>query len=155
MKVITYQNPETGRASIVSPSKSFIKSGRSLQELIDKLPAECQTTADIVDSSDIPEDRSFRDAWVTEKGVSVKTDITKAKELAKEVIRDKRKPVFEKLDLEVMRATESGKTSSLPEIVAKKEKARNATDDNRVTNSSSEAELKNALQEVVDEIAQL
>ena len=59
-KRIIYPN-ENGGVVILSPSPEYL-ANHTIEELAEKdVPAN--TTYKIVDASDIPEDRTFRDAW--------------------------------------------------------------------------------------------
>lgn len=80
--------------------------------------------ARIVEFSEIPTDRSFRDAW-TDTGSSVTVDMPKAREIHREKLRRLRKPKLEALDVEALRnITNSAK---LAEIEARKQELRDAT----------------------------
>lgn len=57
------------------------------------------------------------------KGV-VTVDIDKAKDIYREVLRSVRKPVLEDLDVQFMRAVETGNTAWQAEIAAKKQELR-------------------------------
>ena len=76
----------------------------------------------------------------------IKTDIDKARDIAKSMIRAGREPLFKQLDIDYMKALESGNTAAQAEIVAKKEKLRNATQSEELINATSEQELKAAIQ---------
>lgn len=76
----------------------------------------------------------------------IKTDIDKARDIAKKIIRAEREPLFKQLDIDYMKALESGNTAEQAEIVAKKEKLRNATQSEDLINATSEQELKTAIQ---------
>jgi len=75
----------------------------------------------------------------------IKTDINKAREIAKGFIRTERDPLFRQLDIDYMKALESGNTAAQAEIVQKKEKLRNATQTEELINATSEQELKDAI----------
>ena len=106
----------------------------------------------IVDSSIIPQNRMFRDAWYAnfnepdgygigkdvtleqvQENVSVSTDInlevnmTKAIEIKKNIIRGQRLELFAQLDVQFMRALESGDIDKQREIAEKKQLLRDAT----------------------------
>lgn len=72
----------------------------------------------------LPKSHTFRNAWTFEDIVGV--DIDKAIVITKERIRAWRDPQFKSLDVEFMRATESG--ASTDDIVAHKQILRDATD---------------------------
>ena len=62
------------------------------------------------------------------KGV-ITIDINKAKDVYKDMLRSARKPVLEDLDLQFMRAVETGNTTLQAEIAAKKQALRDVTTD--------------------------
>ena len=55
------------------------------------------TSFKIIDQSEVPSDRTFRDAW-KEEGESVGVDIVKAREVQKDRIRVARAPLMTELD---------------------------------------------------------
>ena len=94
---------------------------------------------EIVEDSAIPSDRSFRNAW-KQNSKTIETDMTKAKEIHKENIRNARTPKLAELDVEFQKALET--SSSTTEIVAKKQALRDAPADSGITSATSESELK-------------
>ena len=130
--VLTEINPDTG--------VEF-----TIQEIIEKdlIPTGI-TTYSIVDDSIIPSDRTFRSAWVG-NGVGLSTativeDMTKAKEIHKNNIRQKREGKLKELDVDFQRALEtSADTSS---IVAKKQALRDAPNASGITTAANITELK-------------
>ena len=93
----------------------------------------------IVDDSVIPSDRSFRDAWVQDNE-TIKEDITKARELHKNRIRDARKPKLEALDVEFQKALET--SADTASIVSKKQALRDAPADSGITSAADGDALK-------------
>lgn len=65
------------------------------------------------------------------KGV-ITIDIDKAKDIYKDILRSARKPMLEDLDLQFMRAVESGNTALQAEIAAKKQALRDVTKDSKI-----------------------
>ena len=89
MKII-YQNQEGG-VSVICPTGEL-----SLDEVIAKdVPAGANYQ--VVDESDIPSDRFFRDAWTVGNG-KVEHDLAKCKEIGHKHRRAKRAEEFEPLD---------------------------------------------------------
>ena len=74
---------------------------------------------DTASLSSKPSDRHFRDAW-TLSGTVISEDMTTAKTLFKEKIREVRKPLLEAQDVAYMKALESGSSSA--QTTAKNEK---------------------------------
>lgn len=82
----------------------------------------------IVDLDQVPSDRTFRQAWTDDNNTdTVDIDITKAKEITKDMFRELRKPILESLDVESMKALESEDKSAISEIAAKKQELRDVT----------------------------
>ena len=94
---------------------------------------------EIVDDSVIPTDRSFRDAWVQDSK-TIKTDMSKAREIHKKNIRNARTPKLAELDIEFQKALET--SSSTTDIVSKKQALRDAPADSAIDSASDEAALK-------------
>ncbi len=88
----------------------------------------------IVDRSELPKDRTFRNAW----NYDLKEDIIKSKEIWKEKLRGDRKPILEALDVEYMKALESGDNTLQADIVAQKQVLRDITDNVDTTKTISE-----------------
>ena len=112
MKNILY-TLDDGRLAIVAPSNSFDGTIEELAGLSVPHGIKWQE----IDSSDIPTDRHFRDAWVFNDGLSV--DIEKAREVQKEHIRETRKPLLEALDIRQLRGED---------VEAEKQALRDLTD---------------------------
>ena len=90
----------------------------------------------IVDESEIPTDRTFRNAWKDEGGIKV--DMGKAKDLTKDRLRNERKPLLEAQDVAFQRALETG--ASTAAIVSEKQRLRDIT--KQVDGITSPDELK-------------
>lgn len=112
---------------------------------------------------DLPSDRTFRNAWDIDKdatdptyaGKRVKLNLTKGQEIAKENIRITRAPVLARLDVEYMQADEAGNSAGKSAAAAKKQTARDATADARITAATNEVELKAAMEAIQAEIEAL
>jgi hypothetical protein len=96
----------------------------------------------VYDTADVsvPKDRAFRDAWVVDKDV-IEVDMTKAREIQKNVIRSEREPVFKELDAKFMKALETGDTTAVAAIAAKKEALRDAPSSTKIKNAKTPEEL--------------
>lgn len=70
--------------------------------------------------------------------MKIQVNINKAKEITKDKLREERKPLLEKLDVEFQRALETGADTSA--IVANKQALRDAT--NQVDTMTTVEELK-------------
>ena len=87
----------------------------------------------------VPTDRIFRGAWVF-NGDVIEEDMVKAKEIHKDNLRAERKPLLEALDVEYMKALESG--SGAAEIALQKGTLRDVTDDSRIESAENPEDLK-------------
>jgi len=72
----------------------------------------------------------------------ITVDMTKAREIKRDMSRAERKPLLEKLDVEYMRAQEAGDTARQQEIAAKKQALRDATVDPVIDAATTPDELK-------------
>jgi len=117
---IIYQTPDGGVAVVVPAPNS----GLSIQELAAKdVPAG--VPADIVEVSEIPTDRTFRNAW-EKSGRAVVTNLGKAKDIAHDKRRAARAKEFAPLDVE----------ATIPAKAAQAEAARQAIRDKYATMQS-------------------
>ena len=133
MTRIIFQN-ESGGVSVIIPTGEL-----PIEEVAAKDVPE-GVAYEIVEDDAIPADRFFRNAWVA-NGAAVDVDLDKAKEIQKNKLREARKPLLEKLDVDFVRALElGGDTAS---IAAQKKALRD------VTNIVTEAEITGT---TIDEI---
>ena len=151
-KRIVYQG-EDGIAKIVVPTKEY---KGTMEDLLKKVvPEDCLDSADIVEADTIPDDRTFRNAWVTSKGKSAEIDLSKAKEEAKIKVRQARTPKFQELDVAYQRADEDGDADAKKAVADKKKVARDATKDTKITNADSIDKLKEGMESVIKEMGDL
>ena len=151
-KIIVYQG-EDGVAKVIHPMSDY--SG-TMDDLLEKVvPENCRDSANVVDVDTVPSDRTFRNAWVTEQGKSVEIDLSKAKDVAKDKVRQVRTPKFQELDIAYQRADEAGDADAKAAVVVKKQTARDATADTKITNADSVANLKTGMNEVITEVGDL
>ena len=94
-------------------------------------------------SATVPSDRLFRDAWSL-SGTVITEDLTAARAIFKDKIREVRKPLLEAQDALYMRALEDSDTSAKNAIKAKKTALRNAPAASAITQANSVSVLKNA-----------
>ncbi len=132
MEKIIYKT-ETGIA-IIHPA-------RSIEDCMKDIPEGSEYK--IVEESEIPNDRTFRNAWKYD----LKEDIPKSKEIWKNKLRAARKPLLESLDVEYMKALESGDNTLQAGIVTRKQVLRDVTA--IVDKAKTISEIKNVkIQEV-------
>ena len=89
----------------------------------------------------VPSDRLFRDAWSL-SGTVITEDLTKAKELFRDKIREVRQPLLEEKDVELMKALEAG--TSTTAIATAKDALRDAPAASAIDNATTITELKAA-----------
>ena len=90
-----------------------------------------------------PSDRHFRSAW-TLSGTVISEDMTTAKTLFKEKIREVRKPLLVAQDVLYMKAIEDGDSSAQSTVATKKKELRDAPAASAITNADTIAKLKAA-----------
>ena len=91
----------------------------------------------------VPSDRHFRGAWSL-SGSVISEDMTKAKEIFKDKIREVRAPLLEAEDVVYMKALEAGDSDAQAASVTKKNALRNAPAASAITNAADIAALKAA-----------
>ena len=98
-----------------------------------------------VDASTVskPSDRHFRGAWKL-SGSTISEDMTKAKEIFKDKIREARKPLLDAEDVVYMKALEASDSSAQAASVAKKKKLRDAPATSAIASADTIAKLKAA-----------
>ncbi len=100
-------------------------------------------TIDRSDASSIPADRHFRNAWSL-SGTVISEDMTEAKNLFREKIREVRAPLLEAEDVAFMKAMEADDASAKTAAVNKKTALRDAPAASAIANASTIDELKAA-----------
>ena len=91
----------------------------------------------------VPSNRHFRDAWSL-SGSVISEDLTKAKEIFKDKIREVRKPLLEAEDVVYMKALEADDASAKTASVNKKKALRDAPAAKAITDADTIAKLKAA-----------
>lgn len=99
------------------------------------------TSYEIVDESDIPGDRYFRNAW-KKSGKSLTVDMPKAREIQKTAMRNERLPLLEALDVNFMQALEENDAQAISEIKNKKQQLRDVTDHPDISKAKTPEDLK-------------
>jgi hypothetical protein len=89
----------------------------------------------------VPANRDFRGAW-TLSGNVISEDMTKAKEIFRDKIREARKPLLEAKDVELMKALETSADTSA--IATAKDALRDAPAASAIDNATDIAGLKAA-----------
>ena len=91
----------------------------------------------------VPSDRHFRNAW-TLKGKVISEDMTEAKKIFQEKIREVRKPLLEEQDALFMKALEDDDSSAQSTIKTKKKALRDAPAAKAISDADTIAKLKAA-----------
>ena len=91
----------------------------------------------------VPSDRHFRGAWSL-SGKVISEDMTKAKEIFKDKIREVRQPLLDAEDVVYMKALEADDASAKTASVAKKKALRDAPAAKAITDAATIAKLKAA-----------
>ena len=91
----------------------------------------------------VPSDRHFRGAWSL-SGKVISEDMTKAKEIFKDKIREVRQPLLDAEDVVYMKALEADAASAKTASVAKKKALRDAPAAKAITDADTIAKLKAA-----------
>lgn len=94
-------------------------------------------------SATVPSDRHFRGAWSL-SGTVISEDMTKAKEIFKDKIREVRAPLLEAEDVTYMKALEAGDSDAQAASVTAKNALRDAPAASAITNAADIAALKAA-----------
>ena len=94
-------------------------------------------------SATVPSDRHFRGAWSL-SGTVISEDMTAAKAIFKDKIREVRAPLLEAEDVVYMKALEAGDSDAQAASVTKKNALRNAPAASAITNAADIAALKAA-----------
>ena len=95
--------------------------------------------------STMPSDRHFRNAWVfNEDASAISEDLTAAKVIFKDKIREVRGPLLEAEDVVWMKAAEANDSDGKVASVAKKKKLRDAPASSVITNANDITALKAA-----------
>ena len=89
----------------------------------------------------VPSDRHFRNAW-TLNGKVISEDMTEAKKIFQEKIREVRKPLLEEQDALFMKALEDDDSSAQSTIKTKKKALRDAPAAKAISDADTIAKLK-------------
>ena len=136
-KVIIYQNSE-GIASIVYP----LNPNKSIEDIAKRTVPD-GTAYEIVEDSQLPSDKTFRDAWVKGSGV-VTEDVTKAKVIAHKTRREKREAEFKPHD-DTISLNIPGTDTSAAETARAAIRTKYATMQTNIDNATNIAGIKTAL----------
>jgi hypothetical protein len=117
-QVIIYRQ-SNGRVAICTP---ILNNGLTIEEIAVKdIPSGFEYR--IINSSELPTDSTFYNAWIY--GSQITMDTVTTQDIQKNKWRRAREPILQRLDVEFMRALELGQSTA--EIAAKKQTLRDVT----------------------------
>lgn len=96
---------------------------------------------EIVDTKDIPQDRTFREAW-RNRGKRLEVDMPEARKIHLDRVRIARAPLLDQLDRDWMRATGQGKKADADAVEAKRQALRDLTTTIDVESAATPEALK-------------
>ncbi len=148
MKYYIYNNPDNSLSIImpcinVEDGPDFTEE-QALARAFKDIPPYA-TNVRTIKASDLPQDRTFRNAWKQDSGV-VSHDMDKAKDITKNILRQIRTSKLQKLDTDYMIADESGDIQTKKLIATKKQELRDITKHPDLDNANTIHELKNLIQ---------
>lgn len=131
-------------------SVSGIREGETEEAFLARIRrlAGLPDVAEVKDSAEMPQDRTFRRAWVLSNG-AVRVDMPKAREAWRDRLRAMRAPKLNALDIEYQRADEVGDLVGKQGVIQRKRALRDVTQDPRIESASTPEELKNVIPEVL------
>lgn len=99
--------------------------------------------------SEIPQDRTFRNAWHDHPTRGVEVHMPRAREIARTMIREQRSSAMAALDVEYMRSLERGDDSARNKVTARKQQWRDAPADAALERAKTPEQLKAAVAKIV------
>lgn len=144
---IIYTRAEDGGLTVLTPVRNTapvledISDFEMIARAVGDVPKDA-TNVQII--SAVPPDRTFRNAWIAGNGV-IEHDMVKAREIAKDMIRAQRAPLFVKNDLLIQDALLSGNEADKAKAVATRDTLRNSTADPSIAAAQTPEELKAVL----------
>lgn len=89
----------------------------------------------------LPEDKTFRDAWYLDNR-SIRINLDKARDIWRSILRTRRAPKLQALDVEFMLALEKGDDARVAEVKKQKNRLRDLPADPRIDSARTVSELK-------------
>ena len=135
-KRVIWTDSVTGFVCTLTPSDNC---KRTVEEIAKKDVPDGETYY-ILNTTDVPTDDIYWEAINYSPSEGFTYNISKAKEVQKNLIRMVREPKLQELDIQFQRALETGESTS--DIVANKQKLRDATENGALINANTIAEIK-------------
>lgn len=129
MKRITYTRPDGGLSVIIpvisrGDPPDFTEED-ALQRAMKDVPTDAQNVT-VMDVSELPQDRTYRNAWEHSDG-KIAHNMAKAAEVHRDILRQQRAPLLSALDVEYQRADERGDAKAKADIARRKQALRDIT----------------------------
>lgn len=137
-KLVIYENKDGG-VSIISPAQGIDPKDAAAMLVPPKAAWK------IIEPSDLPSSRVFRDAWTID-GVDVK----KAKGIWLDKVRAVRDERLKELDVKWMRAMENGESKVANSIAAKKQILRDVTERKEIVKAKTLEDIENFWPEILE-----
>lgn len=121
---------------------------RSLEDVLaNDIPVEAQGTR-VVDVSEIPKDRYFRNAW----GADLKIDMPLAREIHKNILRVERDNKLKLLDVKYTKADEQGDVVQKSAVAVQRQALRDMPADPAFAAATTPEELKLVRPVILDQV---
>lgn len=144
-KRIVYTRPDGG-LSIIAPTPDFVKGCKSLRAALAIIRAKDvpkdAVNVMVCDAADLPQDRTYRDAWCCQDSKNIEIDMPKARDIHMGKIRASRNAALEREDTALMRAVESGNESAVRAVAKHKQKLRDIPQTFDLSRAETPDELK-------------
>ena len=151
MRKIIYTMPDGGLAVVHTVrntvGETLTTDAEIEQRAWNRLPTEAINPV-FVDASDIPTDRTFRDAWKAD-GSKVTHDMDKCRAIHTDRLRTLRAPKLAALDVAYQRADEGGDHEGKASITARKQALRDVTKDAAILSAKTPEELASVMPEIL------
>jgi hypothetical protein len=150
MVCVTYENTDGTISVVYGTPELYARLGDDSEVanhlLHTAVPPHARPSAYVMDPRDVPQDRTFRDAWrKPPQGGPVGVDMDEARKIHMQTIREKRDEMLTELDIESLRAVEDGDGQKAFDVAAKKKALRDLPDNIDLSSLTTPEELKNFL----------
>lgn len=153
-KCLVYTDPQSRRACVVvlAPTSRLLLPREGfppilepeaywLQRVAAQVIPEGAQDVHVVESGDIPTDRTFRDAWTHQAG-AISVDMPAARNIHRDTLRRAREPMLKVLDVEWQRAQESNDNELMSQVATGKQLLRDAPAHPDIEAAQTPEELK-------------
>lgn len=130
-RVVVFTRPEDGGLSYVHPCRSVddpedMTDDQIFERALKDIPKNAINPTAMF-FRDLPKERDYRGAWKQNAHGLVEHDITKAKDMMRQYLRQARAPKLQQLDTDYMRADEAGNAQLKKSIADQKQRLRDLT----------------------------